>query len=72
MPRYDRSDIRAGIFLTLDGGPCIEAPRPPAPRPVRYGDSPPPDFGAASTNLDQIRQRIEKLRADLRAARERK
>ena len=59
-----KDDIRPGLFITKDGGPCIDAPRP---RPVRYGD--PPPYSEASRRLDEIRARLEKLRVDLRAAR---
>lgn len=73
MPFYDRDDIRPGLLMTLDCsgvGPAYIKMSPPRP-PVRYGDEP-PDFSEISQRLDETRQRLEKLRADLRAVRGRK
>lgn len=64
---FERKDIAVGLFMTKDGGPCIEAPKPPPPRLVRYGA-----FAAVSASLDQVKVRLEKLRADLRAERQRR
>jgi hypothetical protein len=69
MTYYEKDEIRSGIFLTKDGGRAQI--KMSTPRPVRYGD-PLPDLSAASANLEAIRQRLEKLRADVRAARVRK
>ena len=74
MPRYDRSDIRPGVFITLDGGPCIEAPRPPAPHAPRYGDPPAPpetDFSEISEKLDAAKKRLAQIAQDYRNARRR-
>jgi hypothetical protein len=66
MPRYNRSDIEAGVFLTLDAP--VDRPlkvyRRPKPTPVRYGDAQP--FAEVSARLDEARTKLEKLRADLR------
>jgi len=80
MPRYEKSEIQKGAFITLDAtgvGPVfpkytpahVHRAAPPRP-PVRYGDAlDPPDFSAISERLDEARARLEKLRSDLRATR---
>ena len=70
--RYSKSDMKAGAYLELDCDIRTRVPRPP-----RYGDpapdpAAPPDFSAISHRLDDARARLNKFRADLRAARERK
>jgi hypothetical protein len=68
MPRYNRSDIEAGVFLTLDAP--VDAPiKVHKRRPVRYGDLDPQPFAEVSDRLDEARERLGKLLADLRAAR---
>jgi hypothetical protein len=67
MTYYEKDEIRAGIFLTKDGGQVSFPPRP-KPRPPRYGDN----FSAVSEQLNQVKARIEKLSADLRAAKQRR
>lgn len=72
MPFYEKSEIRRGMYMELDA-PTPAYVKRSQPRAPRYGDPPaPPDFSAVSANLDQVRQRIEKLRDDFRAARQRK
>ena len=67
---YDREFIKKGVFLTLD---CpVDRPlkifmRPkPKPRPVRYGEQP---FAEVSERLNEARERLAKLLADVRNAR---
>jgi len=59
---YTKSEIRTGMYMELDAPFEAYIKRPPSP----------PDFSEASAALDQVRQRLEKLRADLTAARQRR
>ena len=64
-------DVMASAHMVCSGvGPAYIKMSPPR-APVRHGDEP-PDFSEISQRLDETRQRLEKLRADLRAVRGRK
>ena len=54
--RYEKSEIRIGMTMELDGPPVhVRKSQPPPPPPVRYGDAPsgPPDFSEISARLDE-------------------
>jgi len=67
MPRYEKSDITRGMFLTLDAA-GVEPVYIHKPAPPSYGSQP---FAEVSAKLDAARARLDKLAKDVRDARRR-
>ena len=69
MARYDRSEIREGLYIEGGNHPAqmfITKSRDPIRKPPK-----PPDFGAISDQLEAARKKLEEIAQALRVARRR-
>jgi hypothetical protein len=64
--RYESKDVHVGMPMVLD---CpVFSSLQKKPKPVKYGDKPP--FKQVSDKLDEVQRKLERIRDQLRQARE--
>ena len=68
MSRLDRREVTRGMFMTLDGGPALDAAQIRKSGPVRHGDAL-PDFSELRARQATAQRRLEALLKDSRYAR---